>query len=120
MARGVSRDPENLIAEVDQQITRLQARRAAVVARERQKRQRKDELQARIAGKVIRHEYGSLEAPQFLAWIERFLISDRDRAAFGLGPLDTKEKERRLVWIREREAHRESRLPANAPAATSD
>ena len=120
MPRGAPRGPEDRVTELDQQIARLRARKDALVAREKQQRQRQDEHRARIAGKVIRQAYGSWEAPQFLAWIERFLISDRDRAVFGFGPLETEEKERRLAWIREREARRESSSPENAPAATGD
>lgn len=119
MPRGESRDPQDLIAEVDQHIARLRARKGLLVAREKQKGQRKDERRARAAGEALRRAYGSWDAPELRDWIERFLISDRERADFELGPLDKVEKERRLAGIREREAHWESSSPEKAPSVTA-
>ncbi len=104
MPRGESRDPQVLIEEVDQQISQLRARKQLLVAREKQKRQRQDEKRARLAGEALRRACGSWDAPELRDWIEHFLVSDQERAAFGFGPLDKVEKERRLASIRKHEA----------------
>lgn len=118
MPRGVSADPEDRVAELNQQIARLQARKGLLVAREKQKGQRKDERRARAAGEALRRAYGSWDAPELRDWIEPFLVSDRERADFELGPLDKVEKERRLALIRKREARWESSSPEKAPSVT--
>ncbi len=118
MPRGESRAPQDLIAEVNQQIARLRARKGLLVAREKQKGQRKDERRARAAGEALRRAYGSWDAPELRDWIEPFLVSDRERADFELGPLDKVEKERRLASIRKREARWESSSPEKAPSVT--
>ncbi len=113
MPRGVPRGLDDRVTELDQQIARLRARKEAVLAREKRQRKRWDQHRAKIAGEAVRRVNGSWEAPELLAWIERFLISDRERNAFGFKPLEPEEKDRRFAGVREREARWEQSAPGN-------
>lgn len=115
MPRGESRNPEERAAKLDQEIARLQARKETLLAREKQRRQRRDEQRARVAGEAVRRVYGSWQAPELLTWIERHLYSDRERSTFGLKPLDPGEKAGRQAGLRQREARWEESAPGDPP-----
>ena len=116
MPRGVSRDPEERAAELDQEIARLQARKETLLAREKQRRKRRDEQRARVAGEAVRRVYGSWQAPELLTWIERLLISDRERSTFGFEALEQGKKAARQARLREREARWEQTSSGDPPS----